>query len=885
MLPRFSYAQNPAKWLGRAWKARSNYLIYAAVNGCTQLLQGQEMEVMVVTIAEFFNKIGFKVNEGDVKKVNNTISDIKSTATKLLGAIGIGFSLANMNAMVEEFDAINDKINYTVKGLGDVKEAQQGILDAANAVKTSYSDMANVVTNLVKASPEMFPVDQAISFSTNLTKLMKSAGRNDSEIASIMEGMNKSFQKGAVDTETLNKMLEQAPETANYLAERMGVARTQLLQMATDGTLSVNDLRDAFVASSKEIDAAFGQLNFGVSDALLNIRNKWGFWLKETDEMLGLTQTIGKVMVRGFDMAMGALNRVRNAVVWLTDKLGGTEKAMRLLGIVVGTVFGLKALGGIASFIKGFKDLDKAALGAKAKMLAIVAVIVLIALLVEDFINFMQGNDSVIGSLLEKAGIDTQKVRDTIISAWNRIKDFLGAAWNAIKDTAKSVWDGLKAFWDEHGEAVMEALAATWETIKTVLVTVWNVISTVAQQLFGALSEWWAENGESVMQSFKKIWEGIKNLVMVVWNAISKAAKAIFGALKQFWDKWGGTITAFFKNVWNTLVSLIQPFLDAIAGIIDFLASVFTGDWEGAWNAIKDIAAAVWDMIVAIFKGAWENIKIVWSVVASWFQGIWDGIVGVFSGVVEWFSGLFSQAWEAIKAVFAGVGEFFQGVWDTIVSLFTSIGTAVGDAISGAVKGAINAVLSGAVGIINGFISAINFAIGVINAIPGVSINKLDKLEVPQLAEGGFVKANQPRLAVIGDNKTQGEIVAPEGKLLSIMTQALGNFVAKNAGGEAQALSMLLNKLDSMVPQNGSEEGKAVSGVLQALDNFVAKMAPERGTAERNAVTQNRSIVQNNVFNNEFNGDTPVQQKASKAMDKSAKDATSEMARALAYSR
>ena len=71
--------------------------------------------------------------------------------------------------------------------------------------------MANVVTNLVKASPEMFPVDQAISFSTNLTKLMKSAGRNDAEIASIMDGMNKSFQKGAVDTETLNKMKSSPP--------------------------------------------------------------------------------------------------------------------------------------------------------------------------------------------------------------------------------------------------------------------------------------------------------------------------------------------------------------------------------------------------------------------------------------------------------------------------------------------------------------------------------------------------------------------------------------------------------------------------------------------------------------------------------------------------
>ena len=103
-----------------------------------------------MTIAEFINKVGFKVNTGDVQKVNDTISDIKSTATKLLGAIGIGFSLANMNALVEEFDAINDKINFAVSGLGDAKEAQKDILAAANAVKTSYSDMADVVKHLVQ---------------------------------------------------------------------------------------------------------------------------------------------------------------------------------------------------------------------------------------------------------------------------------------------------------------------------------------------------------------------------------------------------------------------------------------------------------------------------------------------------------------------------------------------------------------------------------------------------------------------------------------------------------------------------------------------------------------------------------------------------------------
>jgi hypothetical protein len=37
--------------------------------------------------------------------------------------------------------------------------------------------------------------------------------------------------------------------------------------------------------------------------------------------------------------------------------------------------------------------------------------------------------------------------------------------------------------------------------------------------------------------------------------------------------------------------------------------------------------------------------------------------------------------------------------------------------------------------------------------------------KIPLLAEGGYVKPNTPQLAMIGDNRHQGEIVAPEGKL------------------------------------------------------------------------------------------------------------------------
>lgn len=800
-----------------------------------------------MTIAEFFNKVGFKVNEGDVKKVNDTISGIKDKATKLLGAIGIGFSLANMNALVEEFDAINDKINYTISGLGDVKEAQKGILDAANAVKTSYSDMASVVTNLVKASPEMFPIDEAISFSTNLTKLMKTAGRNDSEIASIMEGMNKSFQKGAVDTETLNKMLEQAPETANYLAERLGVAKTQLLQLATDGKISVNDLKDAFVASSEEIDAAFSQLNFGVSDALLNIRNKWGFWLKETDEMFGITQRLGKFMVSAFDKVIGVVNRARNAVVWFSDKLGGTDKLIRLIAITAGillTAFNFdKITGGLTSI---FKLLGKI----KLSTLAIIAVAILIALIVEDFINFMMGNDSVIGSLLEKAGIDTQKVRDTIIAAWNKIKDFLAAAWNAIKDIAKNVWDGLKAFWEKHGESIKAALAAAWETIKTILLTVWNIIKTVATTIFEGLRNFWAKHGEQIKTAFTNIWNGIKNVVTTVWNIIKGLAEVIFNGLAAFWNTWGSTIIAYFTGIWEVIKAVFGTVFNVLTDLFAAFSALFAGDWEGFWSNIG-----------AFFSDLWNGLV---NIVGTYLNAIWSVISSVFSVIADFIGGIVSTIWDTIVNAFTSVrdsvAEIFNSIKETVSSVFESL--------VGIVKAPVNAIIN----LINGLIDGLNgLSFDIPDWIPGVGGKTFgfNIPHIPALAEGGYLKPNNPQLAIVGDNRTQGEIVAPEGKLLTIMKQAL----------EAFAVNGKIKSGDE------SQGGNGMTMVLQALNALVAKMMPTPATGAMNAVTQNRSIVQNNVFNNEFNGDTPVQQKASKAMDKSSKDATGELARALAFSR
>ena len=781
-----------------------------------------------MTVAEFINRVGFKVKSEDVDKVNNTISGIKNTATRLLGALGVGLSLAAINGLVEEFTRVNNQIRNATDALGDQKEIQQEIMAAAEATRTSYSDTANVVAMLVKGNSQLFGnVSEAVKFNNAATMLFKSAGKTNEDIASLMEAINKSFQKGYVDSETISQLLERAPEAVALLNKRLGTTSDQLEEMASSGAMSVNDLKMAFMDSYAEIEAGFGNVQYSITDALTVIRSKWGLWLAQTNETLGITDGIGRFMVSAFNKVIAILDRVRNAVTWLADKLGGVDNMFRLIAIAAGTAFVAFNFGKLTS---GLSAISKLLTGINLKTLAIIAVVAILALLVDDFINFMQGNDSVIGTLLANAGVDVDKFRQNILKIWENIKTALAGIWQGIKNVAIPVFQSI------------------WSAIKTVFTAIGNVIKAVAPQFADFIDG--LANGDVDTEQWEQLGEAIAVIAGIIIGVI--AVLKVFAAVQAI-------VNAVMAA--NPITWIILAIVALIAIIVlliknwDKVKAAFLAAWEkikAAWGKVVDFFKGIWDGIVGVFssvvswfgnlfRSAWEGIVNVWNTVVGWFQGIWSGITGVFSSVVSWFTGIFSQAWEGIKSVFSTVGEFFQGIWNTIVNLFTTIGTAVGDAISGAVKGAINAVLSGAITIINGFISAINLAIGIINAIPGVEIKKLDKLEVPQLAQGGFVRPNKPQAVVIGDNKHEGEIVSPISKMRDT--------------------------------------------VLDAMQMFSASVRPKASTELLSTVTSSRSVVQNVNIQNTFNGDKAIQQKAATAMDKSSRDVTSELARGLAYAR
>lgn len=779
-----------------------------------------------MTIAKFINEVGFKVREGDVKKVNDSIKSIKSTATKLLGAIGIGFSLTKINALVEEFGAANKQIKSSVGEMENMDAVQGQVLQKANAARLAYTDMAGYVSNLAKAGSDIFPVDDAIQFTSTVAKLMKTNGRNDSAISSMMEGFNKSFQKGIVDTETLNKMLEQAPETANVLAQSLGVAKSQLLDMASNGKMTGQQLKDAFMDASGEIDAAFQNSNMSISDGLKNIRNNWGLWLAQMNSTLGVTNAIARAMVKFSDTAMRVMNRVRNAVVWLGDKLGGTDKVLKLIAISAGALFIAfnfdKIVKGVQAVFTGLRNVNKQAL-------LMAAAFIIVALLVEDFINFMQGNNSLLGSLLEKAGVDVDKFRANIIKIWGNIKTILTAVWQGIKNVAIPIFQTI------------------WGVIKTVFEAIGKIIDKIAPQ-FANLADQLA-NGNIDTDKWVKVGEAIAKIIAVIVGVVA-AVKTVIAVVR--------TVTSVVKGV-SAVISFVSSPVGLVILAIMALIAVGILLYKN-WDKIKAFAIRIWtaikDFFVNIFTSIGNFFTSIWEGISTFFSSVWNGIKETVSGAV-------SAVWETISTVFSTIWEFISGV---ATNIWTAITTAFTNILSG-ITGTIGNIKDS---IVTGFTTAIDW----IKSLPA------------QALQWGADIINNIVEGIKGAVGKVGEAVSG---VASKIKGFLG-FSEPDEGPLSDFHTYMPDMIDLMT--KGISAGKAkVRDALGALTGDMSIMAQANvasPTTARTAMGSNsvsKSVVQNVNINNKFEGDRAGQQKSAAAMDKAAGDSTGEMARALAYAR
>lgn len=429
-----------------------------------------------------------KKHHTSAEKVKSTYQQIVETMGKIAGMLGLGFSLVQLKQISEEFNGINDRIRDATRGMGEQSAIQQQILQAANASRTSYGDTAKFVGNLVQENKELFgSVEEAANYAQLTSKLFKAAGKSNEETAALQEAINKSFAKGKVDSETISQLLENAPEAVKLLEKELGVGKERFEEMASQGQISLSALKNAIVNNADTINASFNELDMNLSDALLNIRNQWGLWVDKVNSQYGLTKKLSAFLVNFFSKLLGWLDKAVAFIDKIADKVGGMENLLKLLAMAAGSIW----LALNASKILGFfKSLGGLLTMANLKTLALVAVIMLIALAIDDLIHFMRGDASVIGEFLEEMGIDADAVRETI----GGVISFLGSLISTIADLLGKGLEKLGEFFAWSTEKVWQAGEKVGKTIRSVMDWFGNLkekakdlIDTIANSPLGKL--------------------------------------------------------------------------------------------------------------------------------------------------------------------------------------------------------------------------------------------------------------------------------------------------------------------------------------------------------------------------------------------------------------
>lgn len=411
-----------------------------------------------------------KEHRNAAEKVKTTYQEIVGTARKLAGALGLGFSLVQLKQISEEFNGINDQIRDATRGMGEQSEIQQRILKAANDSRTSYGETAKFVGNLVQENKELFgTVEEAAGYAELTSKLFKAAGKSNEQVASLQEAINNSFGRGKLDGETISQLLENAPEYVKLLEKELGATKDQFEDMATNGQISLAALKNAVVNNADTINASFNELDLNLSDALLNIRNQWGLWVDKVNSQYGATKKLSYFLMNFFSKLLGWLDKGVQMLNRLADKVGGMENLLKLVAMAAGSIW----LALNASKILGFfKSLGGLLTMANLKTLALVAVIMLVALAIDDLIHFMKGDESVIGEFLEEMGIDADDAREKIQKGIDSVLNFVQKAGSVIKKVIGWLGEWVRAFVDGISAAIgalgdlIEWFKEKWEWLK-----------------------------------------------------------------------------------------------------------------------------------------------------------------------------------------------------------------------------------------------------------------------------------------------------------------------------------------------------------------------------------------------------------------------------------
>lgn len=506
------------------------------------------------------------------------------------------------------------------------------------------------------------------------------------------------------------------------------------------------------------------------------------------------------LLVKGLNGLANWINKHQGAVQNITIALVSFFTAFKLvsfvtkfIGPISNAISGIKMFGkGIISFKTLFSGLFPKLFGVAGKAVALltsplgIAIVVVGALITAGVLlwkNWDKIKKSKFGKFISGIVTNFKNLLKWVKKNVHPIKAFK-KLWEGIKNKKAK----LEAEVKEKVKGALASLKESWESVKDKAASLVAEAKEKADGAIANLKEGWDSIQDKAATLVAKV-EGALDTTKDWWSDVKqKAAEKVAGVVAKVQ---GALDTArdWWSNIKEKAKEKIGDIAAKVQGALDTAR-----DW---WSSVKQKVAEKVEGIEAKVKGALETARDWWSGVKS---GIISKIGDIKKTVVATYDAIKTKKFNVVKGAFdtiksktvtlkAKIKNLASKGVSKISKAWSYLRSKASTTLVAKFKDVFTRPLKAAW---NGIAGTINGAIGVINKIPGVNI----KGRVPKLAQGGYVKKNTPQLAMIGDNRHQGEVVAPEDKMIAMAKKA-----AELSGGSSkddQIIRLLMELINAV---------------------------------------------------------------------------------------
>ena len=212
------------------------------------------------------------------RSVRSGASAMDGLTRKVAGLVATYVSLQTVSKAMDLSDTMTQttaRLDMMNDGLQTTEQLQQMIYQSAQRSRGSYQESADAVAKMGIMAKDAFNSNaELVAFVEQLNKQFTIAGTSQEGVSAAMLQLTQAMSSGVLRGEELNSVFEQAPTIIQSIADYLDVPIGQIREMAAEGQISSEIVKNALLSAAEETDAKFAQMPMTWGQVFTSVKNQ-----------------------------------------------------------------------------------------------------------------------------------------------------------------------------------------------------------------------------------------------------------------------------------------------------------------------------------------------------------------------------------------------------------------------------------------------------------------------------------------------------------------------------------------------------------------------------------------------------------------------------------